>query len=477
MNSTQSPELEGPETGTTGPAAVASGTNDQNQSAPTVRFADGPSHHRRSLVGAVTGSTLEVFDFTIYGTFAPFFAASFFAAGDPRTAFLQSLIVLAVGFVARPLGSLFFGHLSDTRGRRISLYATSATALTGTLLIALSPGHNLLGIGAAIVLIVARLLQGFAHGGEQPAAGAYVSEVAKPSNRGQWSSVVYMSILGGAVLGSLIGAVLSSWLGVDILREWAWRLPFLVGALGSVSALVAIHRMPETTVFRAEAAKVSAQQQGPGLIAQMWAARRSALQIIGVTIGLTIAFQNWAAIGSYHVGVLHSNASHVLWVAVAVQVLAIPMVGLWGRVSDHIGRKPVMLIGFIGVALTTYPFMRMLDGSPGRMALAMGVSYFFLAAPLSITPALMAELVPTRIRTLGVGFPYALATAVFGGTVPVLQAWIYGSFSHSAFGLYVTLAVLISIAVTLTVPETRGMDLTDGAVDTEPSARARKLRR
>ena len=267
MNSTQSPELERPETGTTGPAAVASGTNDQNQSAPTVRFADGPSHHRRSLVGAVTGSTLEVFDFTIYGTFAPFFAASFFAAGDPRTAFLQSLIVLAVGFVARPLGSLFFGHLSDTRGRRISLYATSATALTGTLLIALSPGHNLLGIGAAIVLIVARLLQGFAHGGEQPAAGAYVSEVAKPSNRGQWSSVVYMSILGGAVLGSLIGAVLSSWLGVDILREWAWRLPFLVGALGSVSALVAIHRMPETTVFRAEAAKVSAQQQGPGLIA------------------------------------------------------------------------------------------------------------------------------------------------------------------------------------------------------------------
>ena len=136
-----------------------------------------------------------------------------------------------------------------------------------------------------------------------------------------------------------------------------------------------------------------------------------------------------------------------------------------------------MPIGFIGVALTTYPFMRMLDGSPGRMALAMGVSYFFLAAPLSITPALMAELVPTRIRTLGVGFPYALATAVFGGTVPVLQAWIYGSFSHSAFGLYVTLAVLISIAVTLTVPETRGMDLTDGAVDTEPSARARKLRR
>ncbi|SBN59932.1 Alpha-ketoglutarate transporter, MFS super [Propionibacterium freudenreichii] len=425
------------------------------------QFTDGPSHHRRSLAGAVTGSTLEVFDFTIYNTFAPFFAASLFAAGNATTAFLQSLIVLAVGFIARPLGSLFFGHLSDTRGRRISLYATSATALTGTLLIAISPGHNLLGIGAAIVLIVARVLQGFAHGGEQPAAGAYVSEVAKPSNRGRWSSVVYMSILGGGVLGSLLGAVLSSWLGVPTLKAWAWRLPFFVGAIGSISALVMIHRMPETRVFTREKEKVRAQHSGPGLAAQMWAARRSALQIIGLTLGLTIAFQNWAAIGSYHIAILKANASHVLWIAVAVQLVAIPVVGLWGRISDRIGRKPVVLIGFIGLAVTTYPFMRFLDGSAARMALTMGVSYFFLAAPLSVTPALMAELVPTRIRTLGVGFPYALATAIFGGTVPMLQSWTYTAFSHTAFGIYVTAALVVSIVVTLTIPETLGLDLGD----------------
>ncbi len=412
---------------------------------------------RTGLLGAVAGSTFEVFDWSIYSTFAPFFAASFFitTAGDTTKAFLETLIVFAVGFIARPIGSLIFGHLSDTRGRRVSLYATSGTALLGTLLIALAPSHQVIGVGAAILLVVARVIQGLAHGGEQPAAGAYVSEVAQPHNRGSWSSFVYMSIMAGGILGSLTGAILSTTLGPAGLTAWGWRIPFFVGALGSLTALFLISRIPETEVFVETTAKVAK----PSIWSEMWRARRPALQIIGLTIGLTIAFQNWAAIGGYHIAVLKANPTAVLWTGVVVNLVTLLALPLWGRLSDRIGRKPVMLIGFLGVALTTWPFMLFLDGSWQHMAIAMGVSFLFLAGPLAIVPALMAELVPTSIRTIGVGFSYALATAIFGGTVPALQTWISTTWGPTAFGAYVTLALLISLAVVLTVPETRGKDL------------------
>lgn len=419
--------------------------------------APGSPKRPRGLLGAVAGSTMEVFDFTIYNTFAPFFAAAFFVAspGNTTGAFLQSLAVLAVGFIARPLGSLLFGHISDTRGRRVSLYLTSLTALLGTLLIALSPTHDTIGIGAAIVLVSARIIQGLAHGGEQPAAGAYVAEVATPRTRGAWSAWVYMSIMAGGALATLLGALLSSTVGAEALRAWAWRVPFFVGALGSVVALYLVWRLHETEVFT----ETSANVDKPSVWAEMWAARRPALQIIGLTIGLTIAFQNWAAIGGYHIAVFHSNPAQVLWVGVVSQVLAIGALPLWGRLSDRIGRKPVTLIGFVGLALTTYPFMAFLDGSWQRMALTMVVSFLLLSAPLSIAPALMAELVPTSIRTIGVGFSYALATAVFGGTVPFLQTWISSTWGPQDFGLYVTAALVVSIVVALRIPETRGKDL------------------
>lgn len=407
------------------------------------------------LVGALTGSAFEVFDWTVYSTFAAFFAVSFFGAnGDPARAFLESLVVFAVGFLARPLGSIIFGRISDTRGRRISLLLTSATALTGTLLIALAPTRASIGIGAAIVLVAARIIQGMAHGGEQPAAGAYIAEIAQPHNRGAWSSLIYVSIVFGGLLGTLLGAILTSTLGAATLTTWAWRIPFFVGAIGSAVGVFMAARLDETHVFES-----AASTQRPSLLREMARAWRPALQIIGLTLGLTIAFQNWAAIGGYHIAVLKSDPAAVLWTGVVMNVLTIAVLPLWGRLSDRIGRKPVLYIGFGGVVLTSWAFMNFLDGSWQHMAIAMGVSMIFLAGPLSIVPALMAELVPTSIRTIGVGFSYALATAIFGGTVPALQAWISKTWGPASFGAYVTLAALISLAVAFTIPETRGKDL------------------
>lgn len=413
----------------------------------------------RKIAGALIGSAVEVFDWSIYTTFAAFFSVAFFGAsgGDTR-AFINSLIVFAVGFIARPVGSLIFGAISDKRGRRVSLLLTSTTALIGTLLIAFAPTHEQIGIGAAIILVTARIIQGLAHGGEQPAAGAYVSERSTPQNRGVMSSLIYVSILVGGLLATLLGAFLTSSFSEDALTSWVWRIPFIVGGICSLIAVYFVWRLEETEVFEDA---TSATRARTNLWREMAKAWRPSLMIIGLTLGITIAFQNWAAMAGFHIKILDAQPSHVMWAAAGANVFAILALPLWGALSDRVGRKPVLIIGFVGLILTTYPLMQFLDGSWQHMLLAMGWSMVMLAAPLSILPALMAELVPTSIRTIGVGFSYALATAIFGGTVPALQAWIGDTWTPQHFGVYVTVTVIISLIVALLVPETKGTDLAE----------------
>lgn len=398
-----------------------------------------------------------MFDWTIYSTFASFFATSFFGA-DLQLAYLNSLIVFAVGFIARPLGSLLFGMISDTRGRRISLIGTSLFALIGTLMIAFSPTHGLIGAGSVAVLITARVIQGLAHGGEQPAAGAYISEEADRHHRGAASSLIYVSFVAGTLLGTLIGAGLSSVVGPEALSAWAWRIPFVAAGLLSVLALVLVHRIPETQVF----AENADAHERPHVLRDMVRNWRPTLLIVMVTFGVTISIQNWASMSGYHIAVFGSDSTQTLWAAVFANAVSIPLLPLWGRLSDRIGRKPVMIIGLGGIVLTCYPFMAFLDGSWQHMVITMTISQAMLMAPLAILPAVMAELVPTSVRTIGVGFGYALATAVFGGTVPALQAWIGGAWGPAVFGIYVTAAALVSLlVVAFAVPETRAKDLTE----------------
>lgn len=408
----------------------------------------------RHLYGALAGTTFEVFDWSIYSLFAAFFATSFFASKDVA-AFLGANIVFAVGFIARPVGSLIFGHISDKRGRKVSLFATSATALVGTLMIALSPTQQNIGVGATIVLISARIIQGIAHGGEQPAAGAYLAELSTPRNRGFVSSWVYVAATVGSLLGTLLGAVLSSTLGAQALINGGWRIAFAVGAVGSLYAVYLTTRLPETTVFQD-----SREETGPApIVGEMARSWRPALLIVGLTIGTTIAFQNWVAMPGYHIAVFGSNPTSVLWAMLVAQIFVIISLPLWGALSDRIGRKPILYIGFAGTAVSTFPFMATLDGSATRMFIAVAVSLVLLSAPLSILPTLMAELVPTSIRTIGVGFSYAIATAIFGGTVSALQTWIGNTWGPQYFGIYVTISIVISILVIVFMPETRDKDL------------------
>ena len=419
-----------------------------------------PTSTRRTLVGTGIGKAIEWLDWSIYSSFAPFFAASFFVSTDPVSAFLSTLAVFAVGFVARPLGGLLFGRVSDRLGRKRALAMTMALGAFASLIIAIAPSYAMVGVFASVLLFVARVLQGLAHGGEQPAAQAYLAEAAPPERRGLWSTLIYFSGTIGANVGLVLAAVLSATLGRADMTAWGWRIAFVIGALGGLFALYMRSRMSETEEFARTEATIA--QDRPRLAHEMWVHRRSAFQVIGMTVGLTVSYYLWVvAAAGYSIAVLKADPTQTLIASVAANTLFLVWLPLWGILSDRIGRKPVMLIGIIGLIALCVPLSAMIDGTPIKLFLAMTIAQVFVAAPCAISPAIMCEIFPTRIRTIGVALPLSVAIAIFGGTSLYLQTYLTRAYGPQAFSYYVIALLLVSAATVLTLPETRGRVLTD----------------
>lgn len=421
-----------------------------------------PSQSRsKTVFGTGVGNALEWFDWGIFAIFAPFFATQFFDPKDPVSAFLSTLIVFAVGFAARPLGGFVFGWLSDQRGRKFSMAATVGASALGSILIAVAPTYGQVGVFASVVLVAARLIQGLAHGGELPAAQTYVSEFATKESRGLWASLIYVSGTIGNVLGILVGVVLTTVLSKSDMQAYGWRIPFVIGGIFGIYALIMRSRMHETEHFEAEVAGgPSAKLAKAPIWPQIVQHRKQAAQVIGLTVGLTVAFYTWAiAAPAYAIASLGIDPRQALWAGVVANLVFIAMLPLWGALSDRIGRKPVLLIGSVGLALVSFPLNSFLQDSALQLAIAMIVALIFMAAGAAIVPAVYAEMFPTRIRTIGVGIPYSIAVALFGGTAPYLQAWMGTEIGPSAFTGYSVVLLCISAAVISRIPETKGKDL------------------
>ncbi len=430
------------------------------------------------IVGAAAGTALEWFDWGIYGTFLPFFSTQFFNPKDTFAANLGAWLVFAVGFLARPLGGIIFGQIADTRGRKASMVLCSMAAGIGALVIAVSPTYATIGIGAAFLLVIGRVIQGFAHGGEQPTAGAFISEVSKPHNRGAWASIIYVFGNSGSAIGILLAALLTTILSNANMAGWGWRIAFGIGAVGSFAAMAYRMRMKESEVFSTQDKSTK-----PNLWAEIWKARKKALQIIGMVLGMTVAFYlATTVLSAYHINVLGAKlygydpqtgaagpqgitktayAAQVNWTALAVLIIYILLLPLWGMLSDKIGRKPILWKSTIGIALVAIPLLTWINGEIWRLGVTMGTMLILMGGASAIFPAVMAEVVPTRIRTLGVALPYALSTALFGGTAPYLQQWMSAQWGIASFAWYVVALMVISSLVVATIPETKGIDLRD----------------
>lgn len=420
----------------------------------------------KSLVGIGAGNAVEWFDWAIYATFATYIAGNLFSKQDPVSAFLATMAIFAVGFVARPVGGILFGIIGDKIGRKTSMTLAVGLAAFGSLIIAVTPSFDSVGAFASVMLLTARLIQGLAHGGELPSAQTYLAEMAPSRSRGLYSTLIYFSGTAGIVFGTLLGAIFTVVLTDEQMSSFGWRIPFALGAVFGLYTLIMRARLKETAQF--EELKKNSDAAGrpkTSLIADFMANRVKALQVIGLTVGLTVVYYIWSVATPAHaIATLGMEPSQALWVGVAANLIFMAALPFWGKLSDRIGRRPVLLISLIGAAVMQFPMSFIVHGEWWQLFIAMTVMLLFISASSAIMPAVYAELFPTSVRTIGVAAPYALCVALFGGTAAYLQAafdaW-FGPSGTTIFSVYAIVLLVISAITTWTITETRGKDLSD----------------
>lgn len=408
------------------------------------------------MFASTIGNVLEWYEWSAYAVFAPFIAAAMFDSKDPVSALLSTLAVFAVGFLMRPLGGIVFGRIADKRGRKFVLITTMLIMAGGSLLIGLMPTYGQVGIWASVLLLLARVAQGFAHGGESATANTYIAEIAPPAKRGQWGSIVFVAIFGGSVLAYVVGGGVTSVLGAAGVAQWGWRIPFLLGAVLALAALYLRRGMEESEVFEAKAAAAETAPLPRKTI------MRAVLLMIAMTSGITAAHYTWTSYAStFAITQRGMDPQTAYWASVIAQSIALITLPFWGRLSDRIGRRP-LLIGFsVAMVATQFPLMGMITSDGWTLAVAATLALCIVAIPGALLAAVLSENFPTKIRTQGIGFAYSLSVAIFGGTAPYLNAlfnsWSLGWLS-SAYIIVLCLATALAV---FKLPETKGIDLKD----------------
>jgi MHS family proline/betaine transporter-like MFS transporter len=376
---------------------------------------------RRAIVAAGIGNVLEYYDFGIYGFLATVIARKFFPGTDPTAALLATFAAFGVGFLARPVGGIVLGRLGDIAGRKSALILTIVLMAVGTAGIGLIPEYAAVGVVAPVLLVLCRILQGLSAGGEWGNATAFIVEWSPDGKRGYLGSYSQASVVGGVLMASGVAALMNSLFPAAAIDAWAWRLPFLLGAVLLPIGLWLRIGIEETPRFRAEQAGHKSGLADLGTPFGMMA------KAFGFTILWTVAYYVMLTyLPTFTQKYAGLSPSEALWsntVALAVLAAAIP---LMGALSDRIGRKPLLLFCCLGFVVLSYPgFLLMLSGLPAYGVALVQIGFNLVIATFSGPgPAALVELFPTRSRTSLMSVSYALAVAIFGGFAPFIATWL-----------------------------------------------------
>ncbi|MFF0427522.1 MFS transporter [Streptomyces sp. NPDC004520] len=429
----------------------------------------GREHWKKIWVGSA-GNMVEWFDWFVYASFATYFAGAFFPEGDDTAKLMNTAGIFAVGFFMRPVGGWLLGRVGDRKGRKAALTLTVTLMSASAVLIAIAPTYAVAGYGGAVVLLLARLLQGLSVGGEYAASATYLTEASAPEHRGFASSFQYVSMTAGQILGLGLLLLLQRTLSDQALHAWGWRVPFVVGALGAAVVFYLRRNMLETEVYE----ETGADQADRGTLRALWAHKREAFLVVALTMGGTVAYYTYT---TYLTKYLSNSAGLPKPTATLVSLCALVVFAclqpLAGRLSDRIGRRPLLITFAVGSTLLTVPILTMLRHA-GSFWPALGLSLLALVVVTgytSINACVKAELFPTGVRALGVALPYAIANALFGGTAEYVALWFKDAGIESGFSWYVAGCAAVSLVVYLTMRETRDIDL--GRVGAAPTGRKR----
>ncbi len=414
---------------------------------------------RQALRATLVGNGLEWFDYTIYGLFATYIAKAMFDQSDPTTALLSTLVIFAVGFVARPIGGVFFGRMGDRIGRRRTIILTMTMMGASCLGIAILPGYDTIGPSAAYLLLAIRLLQGFAHAGESGMSYTYVAELAPDAKRGLWSSTVFMSVLSGSLLATIIGAVLTRLLTESQLGSWGWRIPFLCGAVLAVYVMYLRQKVKESDIF--SSGEKDAEHVGTTGITttNRRASAGDLIRLLLITTSVNVVFYMWLVFAvSEAIAQRGVPTGQAFYASVLAQLTSFAALLFWGRVSDRFGRKPVLLTYSLAFIALSFPLQAMMTSAAWTLFAAQAVALFFWAANSGLYSAVSAEMIPTSQRGLMVSGVTGVAAAI-GGTAPYLSAWLHAHDIGWVFTVYLMGLSALTLVAVMTMRETKGISL------------------
>ncbi len=412
----------------------------------------------KAVTAAVIGNVLEWYDFAVYAYVAGIIARKFFPIQDEVTALLSTFLAFGLGFVARPIGGVVIGRMGDTHGRKAALLLTIFLMAAGTVLIGILPTYSSIGFLAPLLLVVARLMQGFSAGGEWGGSTSFIVEWAPKGKRGLFGSFQQTSVVGGLLLGSGFAALMNTVLMPADMESWGWRVPFLVGGLLGPVGIYMRRNMGETPAYTTVSAKPPASTAaGPSGLSL-------AARAFGFTIVWTVCFYvllNYMP--TWTQKYMKLTAAQALWsntIGLLVLMVAIPVMG---HLSDRYGRKPLLLACCVAFIVLPYPMFTYLNSGSVPLVMLIVVQMLF-ALMISMFsgagPAAIAEIFPTRSRSTWMTSGYALAVAIFGGFAPYISVWLIDRFgSPTVHTYYLIAAAVVSTAVIWTLKETAFEDL------------------
>ena len=419
---------------------------------------------RRVVMASLVGTTIEWYDFFLYGSAAALvFNRLFFPEYDPLTGTLLAFATYALGFVARPVGGIVFGHFGDRIGRKRLLMLSLVLMGVATVLIGLMPTYAQIGVWAPILLILLRLIQGFAVGGEWGGAVLMAAEHGDAARRGFWASWPQAGVPAGNLLAAGVLALMAGVQDEADFLEWGWRVPFLLSAVLVVVGWYIRNRVSESRLFEEAMDEAEVPPKLPA-IDVLRERPKAVLLGAGLRWGENISYYVLTVFSlTYLVDVAaesRSLALNALLIGAGVQFFAIP---LFARLSDVVGRRPVYAFGGLGLAAWSFAFFPML-GSGNHLAIyaALVVGLVLHGAMYGPQAAFITELFPTRIRYSGVSIAYQLTAIAAGSLAPIIALWLYQrSDSALPVAIYLGASCAISGVSALLARETRGVELAE----------------
>jgi MHS family proline/betaine transporter-like MFS transporter len=406
-----------------------------------------PKTVQRGIAAGVVGNMLEWYDFALFGFFAPQIGAHFFPAHDPTSSTLAAFGTFAAGFVMRPLGGALFGWIGDRYGRKQALIGSVMAMAFPSFLVALLPDAASIGLLAPVLLILLRLIQGIAVGGEYMASAVFLVEGAEPGRRGWMGSWGPFGASAGTLLGSAAGAIVNLALPPEAVLAWGWRIPFAVGVLVALGGL---------WIRRHYVERVPQQMPAKSPVREAFRSHwRTMLHLVVLIAGLSVGFYTtfvYSATWLHQVArVPESRALSINTAAMALLLIVSPIAGL---VSDRWGRRPVLAWAAGGLALFAYPLMALMArGTPGAIFAGQAGLALLIGMAGGALPAAMAELTPWRVRCTVLSVGYNVGVALLGGTTPMVATWLVARSGHAlAPAVYLAAAAVLAFIGAILLP-------------------------